>query len=343
MGAWTDHLTADGVAIDAEIQQRNDEVLAVQEQLGTALDENLELRRLLAEYQTPPPVPEPTPDPVTTMWVGTSLYTPGGETMAEGFARRTQDWGAEPEMVRYFFSGMPNGWPQFGSAATLVSFKPPNNDVKGFAAGKYDANVIAWLNSLPRDKKVRRIAFYHEREDNIEAGQFTKADAKAADARLHALILAANERNGTNLRFGLVLMGWTLDKRSGRNVLDYLPTDWKYDWLGWDAYPGNSFSLDLPNLDYTEELYGRCRDATKAHGAKNWYICETGTSNKGHDLAEYDTLQAKWITGACQIARDLGCKGWMYWDSVTGEGQANNYQVQGPKAKAAMGVEIERA
>ena len=343
MGAWTDHLTADGVAIDAEIQQRNDEVLAVQGQLGTALDENLLLRQKLAEYETPPPVPEPIPDPVTTMWVGTSLYTPAGETMAEGFARRTQEWGAEPEMVRYFFSGMPNGWPQFGKAATVVSFKPPNNDVKGFAAGKYDAQVVAWLNSLPRDTQTRRIAIYHEREDNIEAGQFTFADAKAMDARLNSLIDAANARNGTRLTFGLILMAWTLETASGRKLANYLPTDFKYDWMGWDAYSGNSYSLDQPDFKRTKSNFTACRDATKAHGAKNWFICETGTSNKGHDLAEYDTLQAQWITGAAQIARDLGCKGFMYWDSITGVGQQNNYTIQGPKAKAAMGAEIKRA
>lgn len=342
VGEWTDHLTADGVKMDS--QRAADAEAAAQASVVHAadLDRIAELEALL-EPQVPP-VPDPPPDPTTSMWVGSSLYTPGGETLQQGYDRRCSEWGvSDLEMVRYFFPGMPTGWPQFGSAATIVSFKVPNYDMKGFAAGKYDTQTKAWLNSLPRDGKARRIAFWHEREDEIASGKFTFADALAADEHMMGLIQDANSRNGTNLKFGLILMGWSLDPASGRDVNKYFPRQgtFTYDYVGWDAYPGNSFSMDLPNLLYTETLFTRCAEATAAHGAKNWYICETGTSNKGHSLQEYDTMQADWIEGAFTLARELKCKGITYWDSVTGAGQQNNYQIQGPKAKAAIGAEIK--
>lgn len=340
MGPWETHFGEDGRNVDSEVAARDQEVTSLQVTMGNLQTKVADLTAELAKYQ-PVPVPDPVPDPTSSMWVGTSLYTPGGETMQAGFDRRTSEWGAEPEMVRYFFSGMPAGWPTFGSAATVVSFKPPNNDVLGFAGGKYDQQINAWLNSLPRDGKARRVAIYHEREDNIEAAQFSFANARGMDAKMHALIAAANGRNGTNIKFGLILMGWTVDSRSGRKVSNYLPTDWKYDWMGWDAYAGNSLSMDLPDLTYTKENFGACADATKAHGAKNWYICETGTSNKGHTADEYDTMQAQWLKGAFSIARGLGCRGFMYWDSVTGTGAANDYQIKGTKARAAMGAGIK--
>lgn len=332
MGKWTDHFNTDGQNVDSEQAAYESQTAALNVQIAILQDQ-------LAASHIPPVTPPP--DPTTQMWVGTSLYTPGGETLQQGFDRRTTDWGAEPEMVRFFFSGMPAGWPQFGSAATVVSFKPPNNDVKGFAAGHYDTATTNWLDALPRDGKVRRVAIYHEREDNIANGEFTFTDAKAMDSKMHDLIVAANARNGTKITFGLILMGWTVDARSGRKVGDYLPSNFTYDWLGWDAYAGNSLSMDLPGLSYTKENFTACADITKAHGAKNWYICETGTSNKGHSATEYDTMQAQWLKGAVDIAKTLGCKGFMYWDSVTGIGPANDYRIIGPKAKAAMGAAIK--
>lgn len=336
---WTQHLNADGVAMDAQIDQKDAENVLVQQQLAAALDE-------LAKYQQPPPPP---PDPTTQMWVGSSLYVPGGYTLQQGYDQRCTAWGVpDLEGVRYFFPGMPNGWPTFGGAPTLASFKPPNNDVKGFGAGKYTVATDAWLNSLPRDTRVRPVAIYHEREDNIERGEFNFADAKAMDKQFHDRVVAANLRNGTRLTFGLILMGWTVDVASRRDVKNYLPTDYTYDWIGWDAYTGDKLSLDLPNLSYTTSLFTACRDATKAHGAKNWFICETGTANYGHSDNEYDAMQADWLTGAMEIARGLGCRRVFYWDSVDAVQDngsvlpSDDYRIKGPKARAAMGAQIKK-
>jgi len=344
MGKWTDHLTQDGQSIDAEKAQADLVADQANARAAQLQDENDALRKALEEAQVPvDPPPPPPPDPKTQMWVGSSLYNPGGETMLQGYDRRCKAWGVDDlEMTRFFFPQMPTGWPQFGTANTVVSFKPSGYDVKGFGEGKYDSQTTNWLNSLPRDKKVRRVAIFHEREDDIEDHKFTFAEAKAMDRKMRTLIDEANARNGTKITFGIVFMGWTLQESSGRKIENYLPTDFKYDWIGWDAYPGNSASLDLPDFRYTKELFGKCKNATLAHNPKaNYYICETGSSNKGLDPVVYDGKQAQWIEGATKIALDLGFKGFMYWDSVVGTGPANDYQVKAPKAAAAMGVAIK--
>lgn len=337
MGKFEDQLTLTGRSIDSQFQQIMDENLTVHQQLAEALDK-------LAQYTPPPVNPEPTQTKTTL--IGTSLYSPGGLSPSEQFQKLTRDWGAEPEMARYFFPGMPNGWPQFGNAKTMVSFKPPNRDMAGIAAGKYDTFLNAWLDSMPRDKKIRRIALFHEREDDIADGAFSKAVALAADKHMLELVHAANERNGTKLTFGIVLMSWSLENGSGRNIEDYLPqpnAGWRHDWIGFDSYPGNSYSMDLPNLDRTKDMYGRCAVVARDHGDVSLYICETGTSNKGWPVDVYDARQALWINGACDIARDLKIKGWMYWNSITGSGEGNNYTVRAPKAAAAMGTQIKVA
>lgn len=355
---WGQELAAAGAAIDADFAELHSlldaatsddaldeaQIADLTQQVGAvALERNAlqaEVDRLLAEYEPPPPPP---PEPV--MRVGATLMREGTETTQDAYDRRSNDFGAEPEMVRYFFSGLPFGvWPQFGLAQSIVSFKPASNDVSGVAAGTYDAQISAFLDTCAADKKPKRFAFYHEREDNIERGEFTKAQARAADVHVKQLVDAANARHpGINVRFGIVLMSWTLDSRSQRNVADYLPAadaGWKYDWIGWDAYPGDTPSLDLPALAATNAVFQKCADTTKAHNAKaNWFITETGTRNHVGDSADvYDTKQADWITGAIQVAIDKGCKGFCYFDSTVG----GDFRIKGPKAKAAMGAAIVR-
>lgn len=332
VGEWTVRaLFAEQAQAEAEAEAAvlQSELDVVKGDLRKARARVQRLLAIIAELQGQGPPPP-------TMPVGSSLWTGTGETQADAFARRTREWGAEPELSRVFFSGMPNGWPTFGTSETVLSFKPPS--VRGMARGDYDARLTAWLDSLPRDGRPLRVAVYHEREDNIEGGQFTFADARGMDTKLHQLITEANARNGTNITFGLILMGWTLDARSGRKFNNYLPTDgWMYDWFGWDAYPGDHATQDLPSLAWTTDSFTRCRDAGAALGVDEWYICETGTRNLGGLPAdEYDQRQAAWITGACRIARDLGCAGFMYFDSTVG----GDFRILGPAAKAAIGAEI---
>ena len=296
-----------------------------------------EVAALKAQIPEPqPPEPEPTP---AFMKVGSSLYRESGETYDQAFQRRATNWGAEPELVRYFYSNYPTGdWPKFGKSQIVASFKPTN--INDFVAGNYDSVFNKWFDELPQDGVPKRISPWHEEEDDIERGAFTFEQAKRMDKKFKDLATAANKRNpGSNIRVGKVFMAWTLDSRSGRNIDNYLPTDWDFDWLGWDAYAGDSASLDLPNLTYTKALFTRCKDATTKHGTNSWFICETGTRNHNNVAADvYDGMQAEWITGAIGIAAQLGCRGFMYFDSTVG----GDFRIKGPKGFAAMGNAIKK-
>lgn len=269
---------------------------------------------------------------ITTLEAQIADLTPKPPRMRVGISvkdttqlsQRTTDFGVAPEIGRVFYPGLPtDSWKDYG-LPLVVSFKPPNNDVAGFIAGKYDGPVSEWLTTYSG-----RVAVYHEREDNIERGEFTMAQASAMDDHMRALVNKYGKA-----RFGIILMGWTLDPRSERTVTNYIPDRTLYDWLGWDSYPGDTPSNDLPGWTATRDWYTRCRD--NSFGLP-WLICETGTRNKNADPADvYDQRQADWINGAVAIARDLGCRGWTYFDSTVG----GDFTLKGPKAFAAMGAGI---
>ena len=75
--------------------------------------------------------------------------------------------------------------------------------------------------------------YYHEPEDNIEAGAFTAAQYRAAWQRISSLALRANN---PRLHATLILMCYTLTPASGRSFADYYPGDAYIDVLAWDCY-----------------------------------------------------------------------------------------------------------
>jgi hypothetical protein len=280
--------------LEADIRVRNDTIA--------------ELTQQIADLQPPPP----------PMRVGISVKD---QAQYDG---RTADFGVAPEIVRIFFPGLPGKLPTLArGTGTVVSFKPPSNDVQGFIDGKYDAPVSAWLTTYSGV-----VAVYHEREDNIERREFTLEQASRMDAHMAGLVKLYGRS-----RFGIILMEWTLNPKSGRAVEDYVdPT--LYQWIGYDSYPADSATQDLPGLVWTQESFTRCRD--NSFGLP-WFICETGTRNKQNaPAAEYDARQAEWITRASALAETLGCRGFMYFDSTVG----GDFTLKGPLALSAMGEAI---
>ncbi|WP_341229313.1 thrombospondin type 3 repeat-containing protein [Nocardioides salarius] len=133
-----------------------------------------------------------------------------------------------PDVYRYFHSGLP-GTSFKGSGAdfgppVVVSFKASPTEI---SSGRHDARLRSWFGSIPTDRTVWW-SYYHEPEDQIERGEFTAAQYRAAWRHLLTL---APERD--NLRATMILMQWTLDKPS-RSVDDYMVPG--LDVLAWDAY-----------------------------------------------------------------------------------------------------------
>jgi cell division septation protein DedD len=187
---------------------------------------------------TPTPTVTPTPTPTNTPPVnpsgtlfGTSVYQNPGETFAQAYDRRVAEFGTLP-VDRVYYPGLPSGWPGnagFGGTTVSVSFKLMPQDV---LTGAYDAALTSWFATAPRDRDTYW-TYYHEPEDNIEAGQFTAADYRAAWTRIAAL--AAKAQN-PHLHATLILMCYTLSAYSGRSFADYYPGPSVIDVLGFDCY-----------------------------------------------------------------------------------------------------------
>ncbi|MEJ7707699.1 MAG: hypothetical protein WKF82_10835 [Nocardioidaceae bacterium] len=118
-------------------------------------------------------------------------------------------------MLRLYAPGFPPAWDQlqreYGVRSSVVSFKM--NPV-ATASGLYDERLRSWFLEAPKHRETWWI-YYHEPEDNVEAGQFTASEFQAA--WMHVAQLAASVEN-PRLHATVVLMCYTLKPTSGREV-----------------------------------------------------------------------------------------------------------------------------
>jgi hypothetical protein len=177
------------------------------------------------------PTPSPTPPAGgSSTLFGASVYQ-NGLTWPDALTR-SNGWYGGMDVVRVYYTGMPDQWP--GRAGSVggpisVSFKDSPARV---LSGQDDAFFKNWFASAPRDRQIWW-TYWHEPEDDIEAGRFTAADYRAAWAHLADL---ANQAGNPNLHATLILMCWTLNPASHRNFADYFPGTGTIDVLGWDCY-----------------------------------------------------------------------------------------------------------
>ncbi len=183
---------------------------------------------------TPTPTPTPTPPPVTNpsgTLFGTSIYQEPGETFETAYQRRVKEFGDLP-VDRVYYPGLPKPWPGnagYSGTTVSVSFKATPQQV---LSGTYDATLTSWFETAPRDRDIYW-TYYHEPEDNIEAGDFTAADYRAAWQRISTL---ADKAQNPRLHATMILMCYTLTSYSGRSFADYYPGSAYIDVLGWDCY-----------------------------------------------------------------------------------------------------------
>ncbi|RZU72284.1 hypothetical protein EV384_0643 [Micromonospora kangleipakensis] len=234
----------------------------------------------------------PFPAPRTTL-PGASIHLLNGESFADGLARSDRTYGPL-RMVRVFYPGLPPAWS--GSRAdvadrtVVVSFKAPPAEV---AAGKHDARLATWFASIPRDHDVYW-SYFHEPENDVESGNYTTAQFRAAWRRIAGL---ADRARNPQLRATLILMCWTLNPNSGRSFTDYYPGGDVVDVLGWDCYnSGGKFNR------YTDpaKVFGPMISKSKALG-KPWGLAETGSVRIAGDSG---TGRAAWIRSMSSYLND---------------------------------------
>ncbi|MEV6968657.1 hypothetical protein AB0M47_26430 [Hamadaea sp. NPDC051192] len=197
------------------------------------------------------------------------------------------------DMLRAFFSGAPGDWTTNsklnGTAPVNVSFKYPPAEV---AAGTHDAALRTFFSTAPSDRTVWW-TFFHEPEDNIAAGEFTKAEYIAAWRRIWT-ITHETAVYKANVKATLVLMDWSLDPASGRNWLDYYPGDVYVDVLSWDIYNFYDDNASLTdNETMAEHQVRRPSLATTLARGKPFAISELGYLD-ANDRAAFLADLANW-------------------------------------------------
>jgi hypothetical protein len=179
--------------------------------------------------------------------------------------RLTSEFGHMP-IVRVYYPGLPpaNAWTGSGkaganSSAVVVSFKALPSAI---LSGADDNTLKYFFDSAPTTHPIY-YSYYHEPEDNIAAAQFSLADYKAAWAHVVAL---AKDAHNPQLHSTLILMAYDLDKSSGRNWHDYLPSGGIISTLGWDAYPAGAVADVNPQLTPPGNFMGPAVAASKSVG-----------------------------------------------------------------------------
>lgn len=198
---------------------------------------------------------------------GASFQTDDGEGYAGGLARVDAALG-HLDFVRVFYQGAPDPWP--GKAPgrnVVVSFKLPPRDV---ISGAYDAPMKRWFARAPDTVDVYW-AYWHEPENNIQDGDFTAAEYKAAFAHLDRL---ADRADNPRLKSTVILQSYSTRPESGRNWRSYVPNSAHVDVLAWDVYnrPTPEAGYEVP-----PELLDAPLSASKAIG-KAFAVAEFGSA-----------------------------------------------------------------
>jgi Glycosyl hydrolase family 26 len=231
---------------------------------------------------------------------------PRSGTVADALARESAKFG-RPNVVRYYSPGLPTSWTTLNkltSAPLVVSFKSSPIAV---ARGDNDAYLRAWFAAAPRDR-VTWWTYYHEPENDIEAGAFTAADFRAAFRHVAAL---AAEAHNSDLRATLILMGYTTVSRT-RTWTDYYPGADVVDVLGWDVYNHNA----AQGIAYSPPatVFGKVVAASNAAG-KPFGIAETGAIRLPTDTG---AGRGAYLRAAADYLRGAGAEFVTYFDSTHG-------------------------
>lgn len=212
------------------------------------------------------------------------------------------------QVVRVFYPGLPKPWQSVTDAvgtSLVVSFKA---DPRRILSGADDQRLERWFADAPRDRDIWW-TYYHEPENNVEHGDFTAEQWRAAYKHIATI---ANSADNPHLHNSIVLMCWTLDPSSGRSVADYFPGVDFVDTIGWDCYsePSTTEAYEPP-----EYLYASAISTSRGLGV-GWGIAETGSVKAPTDTT--GELRAQWLLDAGQYLADEGAEFVVYFDSPIG-------------------------
>lgn len=238
---------------------------------------------------------------------GSTVAQQQGEARAEAWSRVNATYGPVP-VVRIFSDGLPPTWRELqrdlGAVDAVISFKVHPTEV---LSGTVDRRLSAWFADAPTQRDTYWV-YFHEPENNVEAGEFTAAQFR--EAWQHIAELAALQGND-RLHATVVLMCYTVNPASGRDWRDYVVTGGLLDVLAWDCY---NHGTDRGVYTDPALLLQRAVDASRDADAA-WGVAELGAR-----LAEGDdgSGRARWLTAVGEYARRHGATFVTYFDSTVG-------------------------
>lgn len=265
----------------------------------------------------PPSAAQPTTNPdyaVRCLAVGAAV--PGQPQTTSQF-RATVDQIGPLTIRRSFESTLPATFAQSTAAGdasaglhSIVSWRPPQNDYRGAARGKYDHQIRAWARSVPRTGIFATVD--HEPETDMSAADFV-----ALQRHVYTVVKAANP----TIHWGPIYTAYWWDPSQPDHYVGN-PSAW---------WPGKQYA-DFVGLDW----YGPDpRPMTTSPSFREWYrmfapmglpllIPEYGQyyapAGQSPDPAKLKARaqairqDARWIADHPQI------KAWLYWMGGSAKG-----------------------
>lgn len=226
------------------------------------------------------------PPPSGTLF-GTSMST-SKQTFPDAIKGLDSTFG-KVNVIRHFSPGLPFSWSSQNAnlikgRTMVMSFKRHPTEI---TSGQYDAFFRNWFKTAPNDQTIYW-SYFHEPEGNINAGEFTLAQYRAAWIRLANL---AKEACKPNLHATLILTGWTMNPSSKRDYRVYDVGSQYIKVLAFDPY--NGIYEDRPYYEAPELLFGHIATKMKSDG-RPWGIAETGARLIKGDAS--GTKRAEWLT-----------------------------------------------
>jgi hypothetical protein len=252
----------------------------------------------------------------------------GEETPLEAFAALDQAIGPLT-MRRSFNPSLPVDFSASAAAGdaaaglrSFVSWKPPGQDFRGAAAGRYDAEIVTWARSVPRSGVFATA--YHEPENDMTGPEFV-----ALHRHLYQVVTDANP----TIRWGPVYMAYWWDPAEPDHYIGD-PAEW---------WPGEEFA-DFVGVDW----YGsEPEPMTASPSFRHWYaimaptglplfVVEYGqyelrpgeASDPVKEQARADAIRRD----AAWIARHPRIVMWLYWQ---GPGPTGDWAMRDPTSQAA--------
>lgn len=255
---------------------------------------------------------------------GSTVFEREGETYRDAFLRVQRTYG-RLGAVRMFSPGLPPSWSKIrqdvGDTRVIVSFKA---EPAAILSGRHDRTLRQWFAAAPEDR-ITRWSYWHEPEDDIEAGQLRDGSYRRAWKHLHKL---ANSAHNSKLRSTLILMCWTAEKNSGRRWRDYYAGDRVVDLLAFDCY----------NAGHRNGRYRAPRDLLGPASrladriGKPWAVTELGSVVVSGDRGRG---RAGWLRRTSRFLRSHDARFCTYFDSDIGV----DFRLHdGPSRKAWRGL-----